>query len=1040
MANTQPPIKSDDQSSICSTATPMEMSADDIDDDSFSLSLELCLLKEQNRNFPLAVAQDRCSKALSTQVSGKVKEILITARSVPAAVRSHLPPLASLDSEEYKVLRQLIEDVHVEVDDAAWMIVKFVKETKVANGILKVAVKESVGLLVRAIAELNAAKACKSIWNPKAMDAPLARLKAVLEQLSTHIEAEFTKLKKELDKHKASKMSALLRHITGTQQMVEGRSKLEEKKRNALADAEREIAQLQVQQAYLENLQQQTNARNKRLVDKIDSLGRMIQHSEGELQKVQAQSQDELRKLAQDFADRDKALRAAEEEKLQTLEAEAGLEKLWEKQDELFVQAMDQQTEAVENDGMVTKVLILMDESGHMIKSGTVSASRIAVNALANLRVHMPGGDSDRVTVIPFDYRTCTKVYNKPWNHAAFAKYCSDENPTFSQSVFVGKGYGSVMKNAMVEAASRLKDLTTGTQKVRTVLILVTSAQPGWGVETVADALDAATTLAQIGQDAGEFRAISLLLSNRGDAEVQLKPLMTRLNSQSPVTGGCLEHIHTMGSVCEIPEKVETIAQIVGKDNGHAMMTSKYLNNKLRRAEETIHNKELQVQVRMTHVWDRFQEKRDRTDQGRKAQQQELERDRGQLEETFKDAIQATNDDVKVLTEERRKAERQSTDLSYRIKDVQIQVDSAVKKRNDMDAIANAPKADGDTGASATPIADSIAENMDKIQKAFPNMNPKELEVILEAVVKHTMNASLVLTDTMNSFQELAIPVHGMIAELEVCQHEQLDHKVAFRWVMDCYRSKGLPLSANAIEDSNNWVKILHFTDPTCSKEVVTRVSKSIKLRELCFAVPKCDEKEALKKEEMDEKFILALADQDEELALKKLKWTSLAQQLTEIETHDASDDDDDSDEETSSKAQRVAKRAACRVLREKVRSLRKQVKALKDQLVMKVRTKMRAEFDLYNSAYRAVPHVYESVLLKTGLGTAELNLKRIYSYFNQDVLSFIEGVDDFYDSYLETAASNLQIEQGAQSNIDDSVAKRSTAMILDWAGTSLEQ
>jgi hypothetical protein len=464
-------------------------------------------------------------------------------------------------------------------------------------------------------------------------------------------------------------------------------------------------------------------------------------------------------------------------------------------------------------------------------------------------------------------------------------------------------------------------------------------------------------------------------------------------------------------------------------------MTSKYLNNKLRRAEQTIHNKELQVQVRMRHVWDRFQEKRDRTDQGRTAQQQELERDRGQLEETFKDAIQATNDDVKVLTEERRKAERQSADLSFRIKDVQIQIDSAVKKRNDMDAIANAPKADGDTGASA----DSIVENMNKIQKAFPNMNPKELEVILEAVVKHTMNASLVLADTMNSFQELAIPVHGMIAELEVCQHEQLDHKVAFRWVMDCYRSKGLPLSANAIEDSNNWVKILHFTDPACSNEVVTRVSKSIKLRDLCFAVPKNEEKEAEKKEDMDEKFILALADQDEELTLKKLKWTSLTQQLAEIGTHDASDDDV-SDDETSSKAQRVAKRAACRALREKERSLRKQVKAVKDQLVLKVRTKMGAEFDLYNSAYRAIPHVYESVLLKNGLGTAELNLKRIYSYFNQDVLSFVEGVDDFYDSYLETAASNLQIEQGAQSNIDDSVAKRSTATILDWAGTSLEQ
>jgi len=476
----------------------------------------------------------------------------------------------------------------------------------------------------------------------------------------------------------------------------------------------------------------------------------------------------------------------------------------------------------------------------------------------------------------------------------------------------------------------------------------------------------------------------------------------------------------------------------VGKDDGVAVMTSKYLDQKLHKAEQVLQNKQLLTSIRQTQVFERFQEKRDRTAQGRQAEKRELERDCAQLKESFKDAIQANCADIVALEGEHKKAEKESTDLACRSKKAQILIDTATKKKNDMDAIAGVSRAEGDTVASTRPTTDSIAANMEKIQKAFPNMNPKELEDILEAASKHTQNASLVLTDTMHSFQELATPVHGMIAELEVCRQEHLEPKVAFRWVMDYYRSKGLPLSADAINDSNNWRKILHFMEPNCSDDVVIRVSKSLKLRDLCFAVPKSEEKQEEKKEVMDDKCILALAEQVEDCMKLKLKWSAACQKHAEIQAHiltiEPSDDDDD-DDETCSKAQRAAQRAEYRAAREQEKTLRAMVSTTKAQLVSKVRNKMSAEFDLYNSAYNAIPAVYEFVTLESGLGTTELNLKRIYTYFNGQVIDFIEDVDDFYAGFLDTVVSDLKIQKGAIA--DESAAKKATVMVLDWAGES---
>jgi len=482
------------------------------------------------------------------------------------------------------------------------------------------------------------------------------------------------------------------------------------------------------------------------------------------------------------------------------------------------------------------------------------------------------------------------------------------------------------------------------------------------------------------------------------------------------------------------------VAQYVGKDDGVAVMTSKYLDHKLHKAEQVLHNKQLLTRVRQTQVFDRFQEKRDRAAQGRQAEKRELERDCAQLKDSFRDTIQATRADIVAFEAEHKKAEKESTDLVWRSKEVQIFIDTATKKKNDMDAIAGASRAVGDTVASAKPTTDSIAANMEKIQKAFPNMNPKELEDILEAAGQHTMNASLVLTDTMNSFQELATPVHGMIAELEGCQQEHLDHKVAFRWVMDYYRSKGLPLSADAINDSNNWRKILHFIEPNCSDDVVARVSKSIKLRELCFAVPKTEERQEEKKEVMDDRCILALAEQVEDCMKIKLKWEAACRKHAEIQAHilsiEPTDDDDDNDE-TRSRAERAAQLLEYRAAKDQEKTLRAMVSTTKAQLVSKVRNKMSAEFDLYRSAYNAIPSVYEFVLLESGLGTTELNLKRIYAYFNQQVIDFIEGVDDFYGGFLDTAVTDLKIQKGAISIADESAGKKETVMVLDWAGES---
>jgi len=74
---------------------------------------------------------------------------------------------------------------------------------------------------------------------------------------------------------------------------------------------------------------------------------------------------------------------------------------------------------------------------------------------------------------------------------------------------------------------------------------------------------------------------------------------------------------------------------------------------------------------------------------------------------------------------------------------------------------------------------------------------------------------------------------------------------------------------------------------------------------------------------------------------------------------------------------------------------------------------------------------------LESGLGTVELNLRRIHSYFNNEVLDFIQGVEDFHDGLLDTTSLDNQIEQGACPNKES--AMKATAMLLDWAGESFE-
>jgi len=77
---------------------------------------------------------------------------------------------------------------------------------------------------------------------------------------------------------------------------------------------------------------------------------------------------------------------------------------------------------------------------------------------------------------------------------------------------------------------------------------------------------------------------------------------------------------------------------------------------------------------------------------------------------------------------------------------------------------------------------------------------------------------------------------------------------------------------SSATEDHRNFRTILSFIDDTKDDTVVNRVSKAIKLRDLCFSVPRTEAKREAK-EAMDEKFLFALTDQDEELAELKTKW-----------------------------------------------------------------------------------------------------------------------------------------------------------------------
>jgi len=275
------------------------------------------------------------------------------------------------------------------------------------------------------------------------------------------------------------------------------------------------------------------------------------------------------------------------------------------------------------------------------------------------------------------------------------------------------------------------------------------------------------------------------------------------------------------------------------------------------------------------------------------------------------------------------------------------------------------------------------------------------------------------------------------MGELECCQQQQLNHKVAFRWVMAYYQRKGLPLSDSAAEDHRNWRMILSSIDETKSDAVVNRVSKAIKLRDLCFAIPKSEDKQEEKKEAMDEKFLLGLADQDEELEPLKITWQSQTKELEALDNGEPESDSDDEDDETCTKQQRALKKAARKKAKTRAKTLRSSVKALKQQLVLKARSKMKAEFDLYNSAYSAIPHVYEYVLLESGLGTVELNLRRMYTYFNREVINFIEGADDFYSAFLDTTTSDLQIEQSARPNKESTM--KATAMVLDWAGESFQ-
>merc|ERR1712232_900083 len=133
----------------------------------------------------------------------------------------------------------------------------------------------------------------------------------------------------------------------------------------------------------------------------------------------------------------------------------------------------------------------------------------------------------------------------------------------------------------------------------------------------------------------------------------------------------------------------------------------------------------------------------------------------------------------------------------------------------------------------------------------------------------------------------------------------------------------------------------------------------------------------------------------------------------------------------TCTKQQRALKKAARKKAKTRAKTLRSSVKALKQQLVLKARSKMKAEFDLYNSAYSAIPHVYEYVLLESGLGTVELNLRRMYTYFNREVINFIEGAEDFYSAFLDTTTSDLQIEQSARPNKERSIVTTGTALMV---------